>query len=116
MALPADVREQSEAHLDLFCRNQVPEDLHDELRVEYKARGNALTIFERRPPWREDMGPEWSSTEVAQLRYDPTRLTWTLYWKRANGRWDPYGEPSPSRDVGPLLAVVADDPDGCFWG
>lgn len=116
MALPADVRAQAETHLELFCRNQVPEDLHDQLRVEFEARGNALTIFERRPPWREDLGPEWTSSEVAQLRYDPTKRAWALYWKRASGRWDAYQGPPPTGDIGPLLAEVAEDPDGCFWG
>jgi hypothetical protein len=42
--------------------------MRSQVRIEHGARGKAITIVERRPPWREDVGQEWSSTTVAQLR------------------------------------------------
>jgi len=51
--------------------------MRSDVRIEHSVRGNAITIVERRPPWRDDLGSEWSSTKVAQLRYDGTN--WTLY-------------------------------------
>ncbi len=43
-------------------------------------RGNAFTIVERRAPWSEDLGPEWSSQPIAQLRFDGDTMSWSLWW------------------------------------
>jgi Protein of unknown function (DUF3024) len=92
----------------------VPEELHSQVRIEHGVRGKAITIVERRPPWREDFGQEWSSTKVAQLRYDGG--LWTLYCSDSNGRWWLYDEAEPAPDVGALLAAIDDDVTGIFWG
>jgi len=84
------------------------------LRIEHSVRGNAITIVERRPPWREELGPEWSSTKVAQPRYDGVNLT--LYCSDSSGRWWRYDESAPARDVAPLLTAIDDDVTGIFWG
>lgn len=88
--------------------------MRSQVRLEQRVRGNAITIVERRPPWREDFGPEWSSTKVAQLRYD--RGLWTLYCADGSGRWWLYPEAAPAGDVAPLLAAIDEDVTGIFWG
>jgi Protein of unknown function (DUF3024) len=60
------------------------------------------------------VGPEWSSTKVAQLRYDGG--TWTLYCADSNGRWWLYDDAAPAHDVEPLLAAIDEDATGIFWG
>jgi len=85
-----------------------------EVRIEYSVRGSAITIVERRPPWSELVGPEWSTTRVAQLRYDSG--LWTLYCSDRNDRLWLYDEADPAPDVRPLLAAIDDDVTGIFWG
>jgi len=68
------------------------------------------------PPWREDLGPDWSSQTIAQLRYDSAMSSWALYWPRHTGRWARYDDVPASSDVAPLLAALDADPDGVFWG
>ena len=51
--------------------------------MEFEISGNSVTIVDRRPPCREDFGPEWSRLTVAQLRYEDgkwrsTRATATV--------------------------------------
>jgi hypothetical protein len=84
--------------------------------LEVAVRGNAITMVERRRPWRRDFGPEWSSQKIAQLRYDSAKRRWSLYWRDSNDRWHLYSEIKPSRDLAPLLAEVDADPAGIFWG
>jgi hypothetical protein len=55
MALPADVREAAVAQVARYCAAR----RSDNTRIEDDVR--AVTIAERRPPWGEDFGPEWSS-------------------------------------------------------
>ena len=116
VALPADILEPALAHVAVFCDQRVPDDAGDQIRLEHSVRGDAITIFERRPPWREDLGPEWTRQKIAQLRYDRASATWSLYWGDSNDRWLAYEPREPTGDAGPLLAEVGADPHGCFWG
>ena len=116
MSLPPEVRNAATAHVAVFCRERCPEELRDEVTLEYNVRGSAITITERRAPWRAESGPEWTSSKIAQLRYDPATATWSLHWRDSRGRWLPYEGVNTARDVGPLLAEVGADPYGCFWG
>ena len=43
-----------------WCRGRVPERVRDEVRVEVDVAERHLTIVECRPPWRADMGAEWT--------------------------------------------------------
>jgi DUF3024 family protein len=95
-------------------RNEQIGEHIDEMRIEMDVVARAVTILECRPPWREDFGPEWSSTKVAQLRYDGG--VWTLYCPDSNGRWWRYDEAAPASDVAPLLAALDEDVTGIFWG
>ncbi len=102
--------------VEAFCETRIPPAARDEIRLEYGVRGNSITIVERRPPWRVDLGPDWTSMKIAQLRYDPTDRMWTLYCCDRNQRWFLYFDTEPSRDVSPLVAEIDEDPTGIFWG
>jgi hypothetical protein len=106
MALPPDAL----AEVERYCQSRGSE----EIRIEPTVRGKAITIVERRPPWREDFGAEWSTTRVAQLRYDG-RL-WTLYCSDSNDRWWLYDHAPPADRVAPLLGALDEDATGIFWG
>ena len=79
-------------------------------------RGNEITIVERRPPWNPDLGSEWTTSEVARLRYDPSARTWTLRCPTSSGRRHDYEGLGPARDFGAVLAEIEADPTGIFWG
>lgn len=116
MALPAEILGPARAQLDLYCENRIPEEIRDQIQLEHESRGNAITLLECRPPWRENFGPEWTRQKIAQFRYDPEKQEWTLFWHRASGRWHRYDPAPPAPDIGPLLAEVAEDRMACFWG
>ncbi|MFL6110051.1 MAG: hypothetical protein ACJ786_01660 [Catenulispora sp.] len=50
----------------------MPEHARHQVRVECQVALRHLTIVERREPWREDLGPEWTSFPIARLRYTAT--------------------------------------------
>ena len=114
MPLPPDVQETTVAQVQRYCDERVPAEARSEIRIEYTVRGSAITIVERRPPWNELVGPGWSTTKVAQHRYDAG--LWTLYCSDSNGRWWLYDDADPASDVGPLLAAIDEDATGIFWG
>jgi hypothetical protein len=93
-----------------------PSRVAAQVRMEVVVRGTAVTIVECRPPWRADLGPDWSRFPVAQLRHDPARIEWTLDWRDRNLRWQRYDRIAPESHVDTLLAEIDADPMAIFWG
>jgi hypothetical protein len=116
MTIPEAIKREVTRQVEAFCDGRIPPELRDQIRLEYSVRGNAITIVERRPPWREDFGPDWSSLKVAQLRYDSPTGSWALYWRNRNERWFRYPDADPSSDIRSLLDEIDADPTCIFWG
>jgi hypothetical protein len=96
-----------------YCEARVPKRKREQVRVEYAARGNRVTISELRPMW-SGVSDEWIAHFVAQLRYDPADNTWTICWRDRTG-W----RPLPALEPGELASVLEEltaDPSGLFWG
>ena len=62
------------------------------------------------------LGPEWSSSPIARLRYAARTKLWTLYWRDRNLAFHLYDLAGPSRSIDALLAAVEIDPTCIFWG
>ena len=99
-----------------YCEQRVLPHAIDQVRVELEVSRGAVTIVERRPPWREGYGPEWTTLGIARFRYANTTGHWTLYWLDRNLRWHVYDLVEPATQIGPLLDEVDRDPTGIFWG
>ncbi|MGW5188956.1 DUF3024 domain-containing protein [Kribbella sp. NPDC004138] len=112
MALP----ELDVARVQRWCIAKVPEHARDQLRVECELAPRHLTIVERRPPWREDLGPDWASSAIARLHYNATDRSWTLYWADQHQRFHTYDQVGPSQSVNDLLTEIDRDPTNIFWG
>lgn len=112
MALP----ELDVARVRRWSAERVPEHALHQVRVEYQVAPRHLTIVERRAPWREDLGPEWTIFPIARLRYTAKDNTWTLYWRDRNLRFHLYDLSEPSNHVEDLLAEIDRDPTCIFWG
>ena len=112
MALP----EFDVAGVQRWCAVRVPEHARHQVRVECEFAPRHLTIVERRAPWREDFGPEWTSLPIARLRYPASEKTWTLFWRDRNLRFHGYDPLSPSPRIDDLLTEIDRDPTCIFWG
>src|SRR5690606_26140995 len=95
---------------------RIPVEHQDQVRLEAEVTDQAVTIVERRAPWHPDMGPEWTRSPVARLRYTASRGEWSLYWRDANGRFHRYNRFAPTPDSATQLAEIARDPTAIFWG
>src|SRR5438309_1940322 len=73
-------------------------------------------IVERRPPWRPDASPEWTTLPVARLRYSAVERTWTLYARDRHLRFHRCDRLPPSAMIDDLLREIERDPTGIFWG
>ena len=112
MALP----ELDVARVQRWCAARVPEHALHQVRVECQIAPRHLTIVERRAPWREEFGPEWTSFPIARLRYTAADKSWTLYWRDRNLRFHLYDLLEPSHQIDDLLTELDRDPTCIFWG
>ncbi|MGH2974537.1 MAG: DUF3024 domain-containing protein [Solirubrobacterales bacterium] len=116
MALPADVLNPAISLVATYCATKVPAEHDGKLRTEYKVRGNTITIFECRPPWRKDFGRDWTRRRICTFEWDPRVRLWTLYARDRNDRRLDYPYIEPVRDLAPLLRELDNDPTCIFWG
>jgi len=104
------------ARVQRWCQERVPEGVRDRIRVEVDVADRQMTIVECHPPWRDDMGPEWTRFPVARLRYTRSTGLWSLLWRDRNLRFHTYDRVPASPRVEDLLTEVDLDPTGIFWG
>lgn len=108
------------ARIHRWVRGQnqkIPAHARDEVRIELDVDARSVTILECRPPWDpERMGPAWTRSRVARLRYTRSRREWSLYWLDSHSRFHPYDLAPPTADVGALLEEIDRDPTAIFWG
>lgn len=116
MADGAGLPERDVAIVEQWCREQVPDHLADEIRVECDVTARHLTLLECRPPWREDFGPDWTRFPIARLRYTKSRQEWSLYWRDHHFQFHLYDRVKPTRNIRRLLTEVERDPTAIFWG
>lgn len=94
----------------------MPAHVRDQIRVEADVAERHVTIVECRPPWRADMGAEWTRFPIARLRYTKSTGLWSLYWRDRNLRFHQYDRVPAAASVEDLLAEVDRDPTAIFWG
>jgi len=104
------------ARVQRWCRDRVPEHVRDEVRVEVDVAERHLTIVECRPPWRADVGAQWTRFPIARLRYTKTTGVWSLYWRDRNLGFHAYDLVSATASIEELLSEVDRDPTAIFWG
>lgn len=116
MALPTEILDPAISLIATYCATKVPAEHHDKLRIEYKVRGNTITVYECRPPWREDFGPDWTRKRVCTFEWDLGTRLWTLYARDRNDHRLEYPYTEPVHDLAPLLRELDSDPTCIFWG
>jgi hypothetical protein len=102
--------------VERYAAAKVPAEVQDQVRLEVETVGSSITIWECRPPWRPEYGPEWTRRGIARFRYSPSEKSWTVYWMRSDLKFHRYTLVGPQSGIGPLLDEVARDPHACFWG
>jgi hypothetical protein len=97
-----------------FEKIRPPENIRPKLDLGYDYNGSVIKMYEIRPDWVD--ASIIRHHPFAKIRYVKSRNIWTLYWPRANGKWNAY-EPLPqSSDLQTLLDCIAEDAHGCFFG
>lgn len=115
MAAALRIPELDLARVRRFCQTRIPEHARNQVRLEADVRGRSITLVECRPLW-SDASAEWTRMKIAQLRYDESAPSWTLYCADRNERWHRYWDLDASETISALLDEIDEDPTGIFFG
>lgn len=99
-----------------FCEARVPARVRDKVRLECEVDRHTITIVERRVPWSKSIGPQWTRSPIARLRFTVSTGLWSLYYRDRNERWHAYDLVNAAPTVAPLLEEIDKDPTAIFWG
>jgi len=99
-----------------FCEQRIPPHALHQVRLELEEAPGAITIVERRAPWRKDVGPDWTHGPVAHIRHSHQSGLWTLYCRDRHQRWNVYTRLAPTTDITEVLDEIDRDPTRIFWG
>lgn len=98
------------------CNGRIPERARDQIRYELDVDDWAVTVYECRPPWRSESGPEWMRFPIVRFRYTKARREWATYWRDRNLKLHRFPPIDPSEQIEVLLTAVEADRTGIFWG
>lgn len=107
---------QDLARIRRWVEVRIPVEHQNTVRVEMAIRGANVTIYELRPPSRDDRAPEWSRRPMAQLRHTGSAY-WLLLWPDNRDRWQRHPLAlDVTRDLESLLSELDEDGLCLFWG
>jgi hypothetical protein len=104
------------ARIRRWSERKLPDSVRDQIRIEVDEGPGYVTVFECRPPWHPDVGPDWTRLPVARLRRNSKTGFWTLYYPYRNRGFRRYEYLEPSTLVDDLLVEIDEDPTCIFWG
>jgi Protein of unknown function (DUF3024) len=113
MPIPELERRRVERALDAFC-DRVPLRVRPELTYEYRFRGNAVMLLERRPHFQDRT--RHTEHVFAKFVYSPTVGGWSLKWCDRNAKWHGYKGFDNVPHFREVLREVETDPTGIFLG
>jgi len=109
--LDAFTKKRIEKILSDYIDKKVPKDVRNQIKLNYKFRGNNVTLIEERPAFMSD---QWVEIDIAQFRLEQSK--WKVYWRDSKNKWHFVDDITPDEDFGKQLKIVDEDNRGMFWG
>jgi hypothetical protein len=102
--------------MEYIEEHRPPLHLRNKVDLGFTLEDRELRIFEIRPLYNDPSTK--IESDVARAKYVKSRDIWKIYWKRANGNWEPYrpGGDFEVDDVTEFFSILDEDKYGAFWG
>ncbi len=113
MVLSEFLHKQVSQLLGNFCRERVPCERFQGLRLGFSIRDNHVTLYEERCDPMDNQ--EWLRTPIARFTYNDQLNQWVLFSIDRQLRWHIYQNVGPSLNLARLIQALDDDPTGVFW-
>jgi hypothetical protein len=91
-----------------------PENIRNEVDLNYKIENQSIIIVEIRPNWNNT--EEKVELPIAKATFVKTTNSWKVFWQRADLKWHTYSPNPEVDDIKDFIALVHEDANHCFWG
>jgi len=91
-----------------------PPNIRPELDIGYRIEHQSIELFEMRPAYQRP--GEIIERPIAKATYVRSKKVWKIYWMRADLKWHRYEPKATVSRVEEFIAVIDQDPYGCFFG
>jgi hypothetical protein len=108
--LDSFTKKRIEKILSTYIEAKVPKQFSNQIKLNYKFRGNSVTLNEERPAYMND---GWIELPIAQFRFEEYR--WKIYWRDSKKKWHFVDDFPPQDDFEKQLEIVDTDSRGMFW-
>ncbi|MBD3922146.1 DUF3024 domain-containing protein [Paenibacillus sp. PR3] len=103
-------KKRIEKIMNVYIEQKVPKHIRNQIRLNYKIRGNNVTLNEERPAFKST---EWVELPVAQFRLEQNQ--WKVYWRDSKNKWHFVEDIAPHENFETQLMIVEEDSRGVFW-
>lgn len=104
-------KKRIEKILSQYIEEKIPKNVRNQIKLNYKFRGNTVTLNEERPAY---IGDGWTVLPIAQFRFENNK--WRIYWRDSKNKWHFVDDYEPEDDFEKQLENVDKDDSGIFWG
>lgn len=109
--LDSFTKKRIEKILSNYIETKVPKHIRNHIRLNYKFRGDSVTLNEERPAYMSEV---WVELPIAQFRFEENK--WKIYWRDSKKKWHFVDDFAPQDDFEKQLEIVDNDSRGMFWG
>lgn len=101
--------------MEIFLdKRRPPENIRDQIDLDYKIENQSIIIFGIRPHWQNK--DQKIEELIAKTTWVKTEKKWKIFWRRADLKWHTYTPQSSVERLEEFLNIVDEDKHGCFWG
>jgi len=105
------------AAVSAYCEQRVPPHALHQVRMQAVVNRHTVTLASVMRGDGRSLGPEWTRSPVARLRWSVSRREWTLSsGVTATTAGTAYEYTAPTTEIARLLEEIDRDPTGIFWG
>jgi len=91
-----------------------PVEIRHNLDIGYVFEKQSLELFEIRPSFKNKSIIQ--HFPFAKTTFVKSKNEWKIFWRRANGNWDPYELHPTVKNIHKFFEIVKGDKHHCFFG
>ncbi|KAB1157678.1 DUF3024 domain-containing protein [Flavobacterium luteum] len=97
-----------------LINSRPPEEIRDQLDLNYRIENQCVIVFEIRPKWNNPT--EKIECKIAKATYIQKDTTWAVFWFMSDMKWHGYKPNLKVKSLKEFIKVINEDKHGCFWG
>lgn len=97
-----------------LINSRPPEEIRNEIDINYKVEDQSIVVFEIRPNWSNPN--EKMKCNIAKATFVKKENKWNIYWFMSDMKWHSYKLKPKVDNLRDFIKEIEEDKNGCFWG